>query len=110
MPSFFKLLSRLSLKAQYRLAYLLSIPASLIPNRMLRYTRLNLSLCLPEVQAEQHKLLTKMSIRHSCYTFFEIAAVWCGPAQKILSSINSQNVSESFRQSHRGRVLIVPHL
>ncbi|MCP4232820.1 MAG: hypothetical protein GY770_04410, partial [Aestuariibacter sp.] len=47
---------------------------------------------------------------HSCYTFFEIAAVWCGPAQKILSSINSQNVSESFRQSHRGRVLIVPHL
>lgn len=51
-----------------------------------------------------------MTIKHTCYSVLELAAVWCWPTDKILARITSTNVCDSFAKSKKGRIIIVPHL
>ncbi|MCP4186974.1 MAG: lysophospholipid acyltransferase family protein [Gammaproteobacteria bacterium] len=110
MSLIFRLVSRLSLKTQYRLARFFGFFIRLIPNRTSSYTRLNIALCFPQMASEEKQQLVKLSIQHSSYSLFELAAVWCAPAEKILHTVNSQDICTSFRQSHQGSIIIAPHL
>ncbi len=110
MSSILKLFSRLSLRAQYRLAGLFSLLVSMIPNRTSNYTRLNIALCFPQLDSEAKLQLIKSSIQHSSYTLFELAAVWCWPAEKILYNVEQTHVEQAFWQSQKSKIIVAPHI
>ena len=102
-----KTLSVLSLASLYRIADFCSLLVSIIPNRTTRLIRQNIRLCYPDHNQQQ---LCRLTIKQTCYSVLELAAVWCWPAEKILARITRENICDSFHQSKRGRIVIAPHL
>ncbi|MCP4490507.1 MAG: hypothetical protein GY820_24805 [Gammaproteobacteria bacterium] len=110
MSLIFRLVSRLSLKTQYRLADIFSLLIALIPNRTQNYTRLNIALCFPRMDAQAKSHLVRSAIRHSSYSLFELAAVWCWPVREVLPGVDQHNVDQAFWQSEKSRIIIAPHI
>ena len=106
-PLVLKTLSALSLPGLYRIANVCSLLVRLIPNRTSKLIRQNIQLCFAE---QDKKQLRRSTIKHSCYSVLELAAVWCWPAEKILARITSEDICDSFPQSKKGRIVIAPHL
>ena len=94
----------------YWLARILAFVASHTSNSISGPTERNIELCLGDLPASQRKYLGRTSIRHTSYSLFELAAVWCWPAHKILSRVTSEKVCEEFNQSSKGRLIIAPHI
>jgi KDO2-lipid IV(A) lauroyltransferase len=92
------------------LARILAFIAVHTPNSISRQTDTNISLCLGELQPSQRQYLARASIRHTCYSLFELAAVWCWPAEKVLTRVSSEEVCEEFTRSSKGRLIIAPHI
>lgn len=105
-----ELLSGLSLRNQYRFADLVSFFVNHIPNQLARQARENIQLCFAEESQAWQKRLARESIRHTSYSLFELAAVWCWPASRILAVVDEQQVSEAFSASSKGKIVIAPHL
>lgn len=72
--------------------------------------RQNIQLCFPGLGESEQGNLIRATLRHSLYTTFELAAIWCWPVGKVLNRVNQENICETFRQSNKGRIVIVPHL
>ncbi len=105
-----KLASVFPLAIQYRIADFVSLFVSAIPNRNTRLISQNIQICFVDYEDKSKKELYHKTIKHSCYSLFELAAVWCWPADKILARISGENICDSFTQSKKGRVVIAPHL
>jgi KDO2-lipid IV(A) lauroyltransferase len=105
-----KALSLLSLGGLYRIADFFDPFIATFPNRASRLIRQNIQLCFPDLNSDEQRQLCRLTIRHSCYSAFELAAVWCWPVEKILARITSENVCGSFHASKKGRIVVVPHL
>jgi KDO2-lipid IV(A) lauroyltransferase len=105
-----ELLSHLSLRSLYRLGDLLALIVGNTPNRVSRTARQNIALCFPELDRAAAKRLYRQVIRHTCYSAIEVAAVWCWPMDKIGAHITEVEVCDSFEQSSRGRIILLPHL
>ena len=106
----FELLSHLSLPGLYRLGNLLALVVGNTPNQVSRPTRRNIDLCFPELDRSERRKLYRESIRQTCYSLVELAAVWCWPIDRIESKITRVEVCDSFTQSTRGRIILAPHL
>jgi KDO2-lipid IV(A) lauroyltransferase len=106
-PLALKTLSNLSLASLYRIADFCSLLVTAIPNRTAKLIRQNIHLCFAD---QDEKQLCRSTIKHTCYSALELAAVWCWPAEKILARITSENICDSFNQSEKGRIVIAPHL
>jgi len=106
----FALLSHLSLRGQYRLADLMGLLVRNTPNQISRQTRENIELCFGDLEAQQRQRLYRESIRHTCYTLVELAAVWHWPVDRVLSSITSTDICAEFARGSQGRIIIAPHL
>jgi len=94
----------------YWLARILAFIAIHTSNRISGPTEKNIQLCLAKLPASQQQYLGRTSIRHTGYSLFELAAVWCWPVDKILSRVSSEKVCEEFNQSSKGRLIIAPHI
>ena len=105
-----KALSAFSLTAQYRIADFCSLIVTVIPNRTAKLIQQNIRLCFPDYSQTRQKQLYRSTIKQTCYSALELAAVWCWPAEKILARITIENVCDSFNRSKKGRIVIVPHL
>ena len=103
-------LSPLSLSSLNRLADSLAVVVRLSPNQLSRMTRASLCLCFADSSEAQKQTLFRESLRHTCRSFVELAAVWCWPANKLLSRCEEQQIDPSFRTSSRGKIIIAPHL
>ncbi len=79
-------------------------------NQVAIQTDRNIRLCFDGLNRSKQLSLAKTSIRHTCISLVELAAVWCWPAHKILVKVVQENVCEQFFQSTKGRLVIAPHL
>jgi KDO2-lipid IV(A) lauroyltransferase len=105
-----ELLSHLSLRRLYRLGDFLALLVGNTSNRASRTARQNIALCFPELDAGAQRHLYRQAIRHTCYSAVEVAAVWCWPIDKIQKHITQVDICDSFDQSTRGRIILLPHL
>ena len=109
-PLVLKILSRLSLQSLYRVANAASLLVSAIPNRTTRLIEQNIGLCFPELDIPAYRRLRRETIRHSCYSAFELAAVWCWPIKRILARTVETDICERFSTTAKCRIVIAPHL
>jgi KDO2-lipid IV(A) lauroyltransferase len=105
-----ELLSHFPIKAHYVVGSILGFFVTHIPNQISRQTDSNIRLCFDGLSRSKQLSLAKNSIRQTCYSLTEAAAVSCWPAQKILATIQLEAVCEEFNQSNKGRLVIAPHL
>jgi len=105
-----ELLAHSSLRFQYRLADVIAFVVRGIPNRYSRQMRQHIKLCLPELDQSAQEQLYRQVMRHAIYTFTELGAVWCWPADKILSHVTAVDICEEFHQTGRGKIILAPHL
>jgi len=109
-PLALKVLSKFSLRNQYRIADFVSLLVSTIPNRTAKLIEQNIRICFPELDSRAQRQLCRETIKHSCYSAFELAAVWCWSVEKILASTVNANICTDFAESQKSRIIIVPHL
>jgi len=105
-----ELFSHASLPTLYRLADAVAFVLRNTSNQVSRQTRQNIALCFPELDKSAQRDLCRDVIRHTCYTLAELPAMWCWPTERLLERMNSNDVSDSFYQSTRGRILLAPHI
>jgi len=105
-----ELFSHASLPTLYRLADAVAFVLRNTSNQVSRQTRQNIALCFPELDKSAQRDLCRDVIRHTCYTLAELPALWCWPTERLLERMNSNDVSDSFYQSTRGRILLAPHI
>ncbi len=105
-----ELLAHFSLRFQYRFADGIAFIIRCIPNRYSRLMRQHIKLCLPDLDQSAQTQLYRQAMRHTVYTFTELAAVWCWPADKILRRVTSTDICEEFEQASGGKIILAPHL
>lgn len=104
------MLSRLSLRNQYRLGDIISLVVRNTSNQVSRQARENIRLCFADLDPAGQRQLYRDSMRHTCYTMTELGAAWCWPVERALSTITSVDVCTEFNASNRSRIILVPHL
>lgn len=80
---------------------------------MVKTTRINLALCLPETGKSERTLLAKASIINTFQTMCEAGAAWLWPAEKVLGhvlSVEGLPLLEAAAAQGKGVILIAPHL
>lgn len=107
---FLELLSRLSLRNLYRLGRLTALVVAYTPNQVSRQARQNIELCFGDLAPHERRQLFRESIRQTCYAAYELAAIWCWPVDKVERHITEVDVCDSFMQTTRGRIILLPHL
>jgi KDO2-lipid IV(A) lauroyltransferase len=76
-------------------------------------TLANLEMCLPELGADERAALAKASLIETGRTFAEFGALWCWPAERVLSlvaEVRGLELFERARAAGRGLILLTPHL
>ncbi len=105
-----EILSYLPIRIQYQLAGILAFIVARTHNQVAIITDKNIRLCFDGLNREKQRSLVKTTIRHTCISLIELAAIWCWPAQKVLAKIEQQSVCDQFSRSNKGRLIIAPHL
>lgn len=105
-----ELLSRFSLRTQYRVGEWLAFVLRNTSNQVSRQARQNIALCFTDRDAAERRRLYRESMRHTCYTMTELAAVWCWPVERVLERITAFDVCAEFEQSQKSRIILAPHL
>lgn len=72
--------------------------------------RQHIKLCLPELDQSAQTQLYRQAMRHAIYTFTELAAVWCWPADNILRRVTKVDICEEFHQTAGCKIILAPHL
>ena len=107
---FLELLSHASLRGLYRLGRFTAFFVAWTPNQVSRQAWQNIELSFPDLSKGERRALWRESIRHTCYAGFELAAIWCWPPARIERHITRLDVCDSFMQTTRGRIILLPHL
>jgi KDO2-lipid IV(A) lauroyltransferase len=105
-----ELLAHFPLRFQYRLGDVVAFIIRSIPNRYSRLMRQHIKLCLPELDQSAQTQLYRQAMRHTFYTFTELGAVWCWPAEKILRRVTAVDICEEFQQAAGCKIILAPHL
>lgn len=104
------MLSRLPLRAQYRLGDWLGFVVRNTPNQISKQARANIELCFTGSDPAERQRLYLESVRHTCYSMTELAALWCWPIERVLALVGTTDVCPEFEASTRGRIILAPHL
>ena len=105
-----QILSRLSLHRLNKIADGLAYVCAHTPNQLSRITRANICLCFGQSSDTEKKQLYRASLRNTCRSFLELAAIWCWPAGDLLAQCEEVEICSSFRESRRGKIIIAPHI
>jgi KDO2-lipid IV(A) lauroyltransferase len=85
----------------------------LIPNELRRISRINVPLCLPELDPAQQRSLLRASLIEAGKTMSEAGALWLWPASRVLELVKSVSGEQHLRAalaSGKGAVIATPHL
>lgn len=85
----------------------------LIPNELRRISRINIPLCLPELNPAQQKRLLRASLIESGKTMIEAGALWLWPESRLLALVKTVSGEQHLRAalaSGHGAILAAPHL
>jgi lauroyl/myristoyl acyltransferase len=104
------LLSHTSLRFQYRLANLAAFVLHRTPNQLSTQIRQNIRLCFKDLPKSEQQRIGRESMRHTCYSAVEPAALWFWPLDKVLGQITSFDICAEFEQHTGGKIILVPHL
>lgn len=105
--------SKLGYPTIYRLGGAVGASMARMPTNELRATRLNLELCLPELDARDRVALTRASLAETGRTFLEFSAMWCWPGERVLALVQETVGLELFERAREGGrpvILLTPHL
>jgi len=105
-----EILSYFSIDFQYRVASMIGFIVRRTRNQVSIITDKNIRLCFDGLNRAKQIRLGKASIRHTCISLIELAAVWCWPVDKVLAKIEQEDICEQFSSSNKGRLIVVPHL
>lgn len=108
-----KLISLLSLSAAQRLGSALGSLAWRLDTKARKVTDINLSICLPELNATERHTLSKESLRNTGMTAVEIPLMWEWPVEKCLNlirSVEGEELLDEALASGKGLILLAPHL
>lgn len=104
------LLSRFSLRNQYRLAALLALMLRILPNQIARQARTNIELCFADRDASERRRLYRQTLRHTCSAMTELGALWYWPVERVRECIREVDVSPAYRDGGKPKILLLPHL
>ena len=83
----------------------------LLPTRERRTTRINLSLCFPELNPSSSARLCRRHLQHMGRSLMELSAVWFRPLNRVDSLVYDTIGEEHLdRPSGQGLILLLPHL
>ncbi len=105
-----ELASHLSLRSLYRLGDLLAFFVRHTSNQVSRQARANIELCFADLDKNFRRQLYRDSLRHTCYSMTELAAVWCWPVEKLLARVSTTDICPDFERSGQSRIVLAPHL
>lgn len=111
--NFIRVFSSLSLKNCQRLGASLGWLTSVIPNRNLHVTKINVQLCFPEKTKQQQKQLIRNSLIETGKTAAEISPMWHWEKEKILSlvkNVQGEELLKNALKNKKGVILAAPHL
>lgn len=106
-------MARLPLGTVRRVGAVLGRLNWLASSRMATTTRININNCLPEIDANNRKLLAKSSISHTFQAMAEGAPAWLWPPEKVLDHIlevDGLEHLEAAKAQGKGVVVMAPHL
>lgn len=82
-------------------------------NRSSRIARVNLTRCFPEWSEQQCDQLLRQRLRSLCSTGMEMANVWGGNGDKVLSkvlTVEGLELVEQAQAAGKGTIILAPHL
>ncbi len=91
----------------------LGILCSILPNRLRRFTRLNLRWCFPDWPAEKHRRMVRRSLIETGKFYAEGGALLTWPAERLERLVGATDGAELLDQAlaaGKGAVLLLPHL
>lgn len=98
-----------SLRCLFRLARLAAYIISKTSNQLSSQTQQNIELCFAEFTPVQRHKLIKDALVHTCCAFFELAALWHKPIDRVLAMITRSDIDPQFFTSNKARIIIAPH-
>jgi KDO2-lipid IV(A) lauroyltransferase len=110
---FLAILARLPLRLEHGVGALIGTALGYLPNKMLHVTRVNLTLCLPELDAEARNALARRSLIETAKTVTEMGAAWNWDQTRLLNTVRAVHGEEALREAlgrGRGVILATPHL
>jgi KDO2-lipid IV(A) lauroyltransferase len=103
----------LPLRVNHALAWALGRLMSVIPNDARRVTRINLQLCLPELDDGQRRELEKHSLIEMVKSGLELGPMWLSRQSRCLGlirAVHGEDLLEQAMRDRRGVILMVPHI
>jgi KDO2-lipid IV(A) lauroyltransferase len=97
----------------YRIGGWLGLAQFHLPGSSRDATRVNLKLCLPELDDAQRRALERASLIETGRTMFELGAIWRWEHERLLGlvcEVDGVGLFEAARDAGRGMILLVPHL
>lgn len=108
-----KLVALLPFRMVQWLGILIGLYNWLFHTRAAQVTEVNLKVCLPELDAQARRHLSKISLMQTGQTMMETASIWMGSIDKNLSRIKrvtGEDILTGSLRQERGVILILPHL
>ncbi|MCG7872537.1 MAG: lipid A biosynthesis acyltransferase [Candidatus Thiodiazotropha lotti] len=104
-------LHRLPLSWLHALGRVLGRLYTLIPNRELRTTEINLGLCYPGMDEVERRQLRNQTMQQIGCTLMEMSAIWFRPLDDVLAMINTIHGEEHLiRDEGQGLIILAPHI
>jgi KDO2-lipid IV(A) lauroyltransferase len=108
-----KVSASLPLAVIHRLGDVLGVLMYRFAKRAVSTTRINLSLCFPEMNEAEREQLVRDSLKEMAKTALEMGPAWIWPAEKQLSVIKEVQGLEYIEQAEaegKGFIVVAPHL
>lgn len=106
-------LSWLPLWVNRALGYALGLCFYLIPNKVKRTSRINLSLCLPDFSEQQRQVLLRDSLIEMGKSVTELGPLWLWKPLSLLQRvkvIDNEACMQRALAQHKGVIVLAPHL
>ncbi|UCC56198.1 MAG: lysophospholipid acyltransferase family protein [Gammaproteobacteria bacterium] len=113
VKSFLTVSSWLPLPAIHLLGVFVGWVLILVPSRLSRDSRTNISLCLPTLDSGHQRRLVRKSLVETGKTLLETGALWLRPgprALRLIRSVDGLEVVQAGVEQGRGIILATPHL
>jgi KDO2-lipid IV(A) lauroyltransferase len=95
----------------HAIGHLIGILFTLIPNRELKITEINLHLCFPEKQDDEIRTLRNQVMRQIGCTLMEMSVVWFRHLDQVMDLIVEIKGEECFhRDEEQGLIILAPHI
>jgi KDO2-lipid IV(A) lauroyltransferase len=105
--------SRLPLRVIHALAWALGRLLAVIPNDARRVTRINLQLCLPQLDDGQRRQLERCSLIEMVKSGLELGPMWLWRQSRCLGlirAVHGEDLLQRAMAEGRGVILAVPHI